>query len=598
MSKKIRFLRCPRGLRAAAVLAGFGLFSVAANAGEAAHLGPNVLVFDTSMSSSGIQARIDGVYGVQRESQFGTARTALLFKPGKYEVKVPVGFYTQVLGLGRSPDDVLLADVRSEAFEDNNKVLCNFWRGVENFSAGTPGAAIQWAVSQAAPFRRIHVLGDLVLHQNGGWASGGWLSDSRIDGKVDAGPQQQWISRNAQWKSWTGFNWNMVFVGVVDPPGEGPDRPRTVVGRTPVIREKPYLYLEGDQYAVFVPALKRDTLGVTWSSGPTAGTSLPIDRFYIAKAGTDTAASLNAALGLGKNLLFTPGIYHLNDTLRIARAGTVVLGLGFATLHPDTGLSAMSVADADGVILAGLLFDAGDKNSPVLLEVGPSGSSADHSANPSSLHDLFFRVGGAGAGHAAVSLRINSNNVIGDHFWLWRADHGAGVGWNSNTAANGLVVNGGSVTVYGLFVEHYQRYQTLWNGSGGRTYFYQSELPYDPPDQKSWTSGGGVNGWASYKVADSAAGHEAWGLGIYAVFTNPGVELSNAIEAPVGGAARFRNMATVSITANGRITNIINGTGGGAAPGVGSVPRLTGYPEEPANNGAEPAAGPATPRNK
>jgi hypothetical protein len=60
---------------------------------------------------------------------------------------------------------------------------------------------------------------------------------------------------------------------------------------------------------------------------------------------------------------------------------------------------------------------------------------------------------------------------------MWRADHGAGASWYDNMAQNGLVVNGDRVTAYGLFVEHYQQYQVLWNGNNGRTYFYQSELP-------------------------------------------------------------------------------------------------------------------------
>jgi hypothetical protein len=159
----------------------------------------------------------------------------------------------------------------------------------------------------------------------------------------------------------------------------------------------------------------------------------------------------------------------------------------------------MTVADVNGVKLAGLLIDAGTTNSAVLAEIGPAGSSADHSANPTSLHDVFFRVGGAGVGKATVSLRINSNNVIGDHMWIWRADHGSGVGWTSNTGANGLVVNGANVTAYGLFVEHYQQFQVIWNGNGGRTYFFQNEIPYDVPNQSVGAAGrrsglGGVQG--------------------------------------------------------------------------------------------------------
>jgi hypothetical protein len=547
--------------------------------GGAVDLGPNVIVFDPSMSSASIQAQIDNVYAIERPNHFGSPRHALLFRPGTYNVNVPVGFYTQVLGLGRSPDDVSIASVRSDAFLSNNNATQNFWRGIENFATGTAGGTMQWAVSQAVPFRRIHARGNVVLHQNGGWGSGGWISDSRIDGNVGSGPQQQWISRNAQWGSWTGSNWNMVFVGVVNAPaGSWPSPAYTKVGQTPVVREKPYLYLNGGQYAVFVPSLRTNSQGISWAGGPTPGTSVPIDQFYVAKSGTDTAATLNAALAQGKHLLLTPGVYNLNDTLRVTRANTIVLGLGFATLRAANGLAVMTVADVDGVILAGLLFDAGTTNSPVLLEVGPGGSSAGHAQNPTSLHDVFFRIGGAGVGKASVSLRINSRDVIGDHLWLWRADHGSGVGWTSNTAANGLIVNGNNVTIYGLFVEHYQQYQTIWNGNGGRTYFYQSELPYDPPDQASWRSSPGVNGWSSYKVASSVSSHEAWGLGIYAVFFNSGVNLANAIESPTNGAARFHSMVTVSIIANGEITRIINGVGGTATPNVSNVPRLTNYP--------------------
>ena len=66
---------------------------------------------------------------------------------------------------------------------------------------------------------------------------------------------------------------------------------------------------------------------------------------------------------------------------------------------------------------------------------------------------------------------INSKDVCIDHIWLWRADHGNGVGWDKNKAANGLIVNGDNVLIYGLLNEHFQEYQTLWNGNNGRVYF-------------------------------------------------------------------------------------------------------------------------------
>jgi hypothetical protein len=255
------------------------------------------------------------------------------------------------------------------------------------------------------------------------------------------------------------------------------------------------------------------------------------------------------------------------------------MGLGFATLHPVNGTAAMTTADEDGIIVAGLLFDAGPTSSPVLLQIGPDKSHANHAKNPISLHDVFFRVGGAGVGRAIVNLEINSNDTIIDHTWIWRADHGAGVGWDSNTSANGLVVNGNNVTTYGLFVEHHQQFQVLWNGNGGRTYFYQSEIPYDPPDQPSFTSAPGTKGWASYRVADTVTTHEAWGLGAYSVFRRSDVVLTHAIEVPAKPSIRFHDMITVALGDKGEITNVINNTGGPTALAPHRVtPKVTTFP--------------------
>jgi hypothetical protein len=551
---------------------------------EKPDFGPNVLVFNPSMPAAAIQEQIDKVYAVQQHSEFGSQRNALLFLPGDYKVDVPVGFYTEVVGLGPTPDGVhITGNVHSDASLPHNNATCTFWRAAEGFSVTPTGGAaagtMQWAVSQAVPFRRMHVLGSMVLHQNG-WASGGWMSDSLVDGNVGAGPQQQWISRNSEWGSWTGANWNMVFVGVVHAPeGEWPTPPYTKVAATPVVREKPFLEVDKEgRYGVRVPSLVRDSAGITWRKGSTPGKSIPLSQFYIAHAGVDTAATINAQLDAGKDLLLTPGIYELTEAIRVTRPDTVVMGLGFATLKPTKGTAAMTTADADGVILAGLLFDAGAETSPVLLEVGPAGSMAKHEKDPISLHDVFFRVGGAGAGSAKVDLRINSNDTIVDHTWIWRADHGSGVGWNLNTSASGIVVNGNNVTAYGLFVEHHQEFQVLWNGNGGRTYFYQSEIPYDPPDQVSYTSGAGTNGWASYKVADGVTSHEAWGLGVYSVFRHPNVVLSRAIEAPRAPGVKFHHMITVALDNLGEISNVIDDAGGPTTTKPRTTPKVTEFP--------------------
>ena len=544
-------------------------------------LGSNVLTFDPSESSATIQSQINAVYNTQQSNQFGTQRYALLFKPGSYNVSVPVGFYTQVLGLGQNPNQVTITGggVNADAQWFSGNATQNFWRSVENLTDSPSSGTVKWAVSQASPMRRVHVTGNMVLDDNGGWSSGGSLSDSQINGQVNSGSQQQWLSRNSSWGSWTGSNWNMVFVGDTNAPSNSfPSPPYTTVAQTPTIAEKPYLYVDSSgNYQVFVPSDRTNSSGSTWSaSGNTAGTSLPISQFYIAKP-TDTAATINAALTAGQNLLFTPGVYHLTDTIRVTRADTVVLGLGLATLEADNGVTAMSTADVSGVRIGGLLFDAGTTNSPVLLQVGPTGSSADHSADPTVLSDVFARIGGAAVGKATVSVQVNSNNVIGDDFWLWRADHGSGVGWTSNTAQNGLVVNGANVTMYGLAAEHYQQYAVLWNGNGGRTYFLQNELPYDPPNQASWMNGS-TNGYAAYKVAAGVTSHEAWGLGVYCYFsTNSSVVGDHAIEVPQVSGVKLHDMVTVALGGVGTISHIVNSTGG-PSNSSNNVADLVSYP--------------------
>jgi hypothetical protein len=563
----------------AAVMALYAVLGGVARGGSVSEantsiFGPNVYVFDESMPDADIQGVASGIFSKMESNQFGPERYALLFKPGSYHVTFNVGFYTHVAGLGRDPDDVHIdggVNVNAQ-WMPNANATCNFWRTLENFAV-TPSSTegiTRSAVSQAAPLRRLHVKGELQLFDfdakwNAGWASGGFLADSVVDGKVVPASQQQWLSRNSRWSGWSNGVWNMVFVGCVNAPeGRFPGQPYTVVDRTPVIREKPYLSVDASgRYSVVVPSLRTDAQGVSWPDGAKAGRSIPIDEFLIAQPSTATSASLNAALAAGKHLLFTPGIYSLDDALRVARPGTIVLGLGVPSLVPAKGRPAISVADVDGVTIAGLILDAGAVKSPTLLEVGPEGSSADHSANPTFLYDLTVRTGGATPGKNDVGLAIRSNHVVADQLWLWRADHGEGAAWASNPTKNGLVVDGDDVTIYGLFNEHHEEYQTLWNGDGGRVYFYQSEMPYDVPDQSSWMSGA-TNGYASYKVADSVTRHEAWGVGVYAYFRDAAVKAHSAVEAPAARGVRFHNLTTVWLNgrAGSEITHVINGLGG------------------------------------
>ncbi|MBD5785429.1 discoidin domain-containing protein [Cellulosimicrobium terreum] len=544
-------------------------------------LGPNVHVFGPDTPVDQIQAAVDAAYAEQEENQFGPRRDQFLFEPGTYPVHVNVGFNTSVNGLGQDPDDVNITGGiwgDAEWFEGN--ATQNFWRSIENISVTPTGGDMRWAVSQAAPMRRVHVKGNLMLHSSRyGWASGGYTADSVVDGQVRGYTQQQWYTRDSTLTGgWDGTLWNMVFSGTENaPPTTFPEPAVTTLETSGVIREKPYLYLDGDDFAVFVPELRNGTRGATWKNGSTPGSSIPLDEFYVAQPG-DSADRINAALDQGLNLLLTPGIYHLDETIEVNNADTVVLGLGYATIVPDAGQTAMQVGDVDGVTIASVLFDAGETKSPTMLTVGTDGSTADHADDPISIQDVFVRVGGAVAGKVESAIVVNADDTIIDHIWSWRGDHGAGIGWNVNTADYGLIVNGDDVSGYGLFVEHYQKYNTLWNGERGRTIFYQNELPYDPPNQAAWNHDG-IRGWAAYKVADDVKFHEAWGLGSYCVFTSDASIVSdNGFEVPVTPGVKMHSLLTVSLGGVGTYEHVINGVGPQAS-GTATIPaKVVSYP--------------------
>ena len=351
--------------------------------------------------------------------------------------------------------------------------------------------------------------------------------------------------------SWGGGIWNVVFVGCPGAPGNWPAN--TSIPAAPLMAEKPYLFVDNQgNYYVMVPALRTNSSGPDWAGGKTPGTPIPISNFYIAHAGKDNAASINGALASGRHLLLTPGIYHLDASINITRPDTVVLGIGYPTLIPDKGTPAIKIANVNGVKVGSLLLEASTTNSPTLLQVGEPGDTASHAADPTIIYDIFARVGGAGPGSADAMVTINSNDVIGDNAWLWRADHGNGATWDGAKNKNGLIVNGNNVIYYGLAVEHTQEFQTLWNGNGGSVYFYQSEMPYDVP--------AGRKGFASYKVSSNVTSHQAWGVGIYS-FNHEATIAEDAIEAPAQGT-KFTHMVLFG-NGKGGITHMINGTGQG-----------------------------------
>ncbi len=549
------------------------------------NFGPNVVIYNPSESATTINNSLNTIFNTQKLNQFGTQRYAELFDPGTYTgVEDNVGYYTSVQGLGQNPSSVALndSDVTVDSFDGTGNATDNFWRSAENMEITPSAGNDRWAVAQAGPFERMDINGGLELYPASyGYASGGYIADSIVTGQASSVSQQQYYTKDSTLGSWSGSVWNMVFSGVNGAPAQSyPSPPMTTLATTPVARDIPYLYVDSSgNYHVFEPSLRTNAAGPSWSpSSNTPGTSVPMSQFFVATP-SNTAAQINSALAEGCNLLFTPGVYSVNQTINVTNPNTVVLGLGFPTLIPTGGVDTMHVADVDGVRLQGLLFDAGTTNSNTLLQIGPAGSSASHASNPISVQDVFFRIGGDIAGQATNSLVVNSNNTLLDDIWAWRADHGNSgtVGWTVNTAQHGLVVNGNNVLATGLFVEHYQNYDVQWFGNGGETIFFQNEMPYDPPNQAAWMNGSS-DGYAAYEVGPNVTTHQAYGLGSYCYFNvNPAVVADHAFEAPDTPGVQFHDILTVSLGDVGAIEHVINETGA-ATPTNTTPSTVTSYP--------------------
>ncbi len=557
------------------------------NEKDLALFGKNVWVFSPEDDPREVAEIIHKIYLKQEANQFGSERYAFFFKPGVYDdsLTLDVGFYTQVAGLGEIPTDTSIKGLRSLARwlgnnPQNHNACCNFWRGLENVELRSDTV---WAVSQATDVRRIQVDGNLYLHDEHGWCSGGFMSDSLITGTTDSGSQQQWLSRNCDWDRWEGSNWNMVFVGIGGgraPAGTWPETKYTSVDKSPVSREKPFLVFDRDKgYGVYMPGVRRNSAGRSWKEGqegrpwvfsPEERPSgegdeyiLSLDLFYVAKPECDDAGSINKALGEGKNLILTPGIYKLGEPIRVLKDHTVVLGLGLATLEAVNGNSCLEIEATEDVSAAGILFDAGMVRSKDLMTV--SSPVKNDGMIPITLFDLYFRVGGAPTPAPTQTencLRVSADHVIGDNFWIWRADHGTHVAWEKNYAENGMIVDGNDVVMYALMVEHFEGYQTVWNGNGGRVYMYQSEIPYDVPDQALWKSHDGtVNGFASFKVGDGAEDFLAVGLGVYLVNRLIAAELFSAMEVPDKPGVKVHHICTIMLTEKPGITHLVNAHG-------------------------------------
>ena len=548
---------------------------------------------------------------------FSAERHVLLFAPGEYtDCRFQVGYYSQVAGLGVSADDVRFVHGAGPFVPALNKhlhqrtdpttgnttpvgtCLDTFWRSAENFAYS--GGDLQWAVSQAAPLRRVHVVdGDIVLHDGMAYASGGHLANCHVGkGELLAGGQQQYLVRNTHLAGGaSGGAWSMVYVGCTGSvpdsfAGSATEASVTVVDRSPIRVEKPFVAMKKDMktFELRVPKAMRET-DTGYTNDPLIhGDHETVVDFAHVRCATseDSTESIQKVLDDGKHVVLTPGIYKLTKTLEIKHEDQVLLGLGLATLEaPNDGSPCVRVRPkVKGVRIAGIMLEASEKTActttehdqAALLEWGiPGTKDPGDAASPGAMFDIFVRVGGATAGNRAnisvdTMLKIHSGHVIGDNLWIWRADHAvlgeteepnyphiSPVFWQSEEheyrADTGIEVTGDDVTIFGLAVEHANGHQTVWKGDRGRVYFYQCEFPYGVSKRFAEKQ------YRGYSVEESVNEHEVYAPGIYSNFRNDDVIVATAIDHPKKSKVKIVNPFTVKLDNQGGILSVVNGDG-------------------------------------
>eukprot|EP01043_Picozoa_sp_COSAG02_P034524 COSAG02_NODE_2419_length_8904_cov_11.259171_6_plen_592_part_00 len=517
----------------------------------------SVHVFGPDDSIDELNATVQGIYADQ--DLYQDRHSALLFKPGNYTVDVPVGYYTTVHGLGASPSDVRFEGPAGIHQAEPGRNLIQFWRSAENLHNAPSSGKMVWSVSQAAPLRRMHIDGDLVLGTAADTqGSGGYISGVKLANRLNFTMQQQWIARNCELGNGISYfddpprSVNFVFVGTTGAPAQtsfctnaatnrtSPSPQILVREQTPVSVEKPYIKISADgSYQLVTPKLAFGATGVGWDSSNGDAYVDGFHNVFVASNSTDVTA-INEQLAQGLHVVLSPGIYYLSEPIRIGRKGLshqVLLGLGLATLVPQHGGPAVVIADAPGVRVAGILLQAGHLHSKALITVGTDAKSATLAfrQNPIVLADVFARVGGPGvdpetglgqAVSASVMMEVNASFSILDNVWLWRAD--VQNAKRVRDCDHGLVVNGRAVTVYGLAAEHTQSDNVVWHGEGGTLFFFQAELDglaHTPGDK---TPNFGPNGVSGYRV--NALTHEAVGLGVYCWFSSPGIVVQSGVK--------------------------------------------------------------------
>ncbi|EDV19038.1 uncharacterized protein TRIADDRAFT_62513 [Trichoplax adhaerens] len=509
-----------------------------------------------------------------KTTEWSESRYAILIAKGNYTMNgyFKLGYYTQVAGVSDNSDSVILSPginvlnncVKAFNADGSQNSRCyapggldNFWRSLSDLKMNIANdPVLRFAVSQASPIRDINIEGSagiLMCDWNTdigcGYTSGGFIDKMKAS-SIGFGSQQQFYISNSQSNQLIAGAWNILSnnnnvdsitgAGDVNVQNRWPGYPFTKIDDTTMTRfQKPKLVKDGDQWHV-----QYDYKASPISDFIVVQLNQKEDR---TKISSYDVHNINNQLINKVGMIVMPGIYDLDDTLYIPN-NKIVLGIGLPSFvcPPNTGKC--MITESEGIRIAGLVFDSPvasslDTNSDaIILNIGEEGSGI--STNPVVLQDVYCRIAHIKPEQIASSayscVKVNADYTIGENLWLWRADHDAkfiNVLANAAKAPYGLIVHGNNVKMYGLFVEHFLNYQTVWFGKNGQVNFYQSEIPYYLPE-------GGITkcslpysdlvdetpACASLYITKSATGFTANGLGIYSYFPNKNERGSQAGE--------------------------------------------------------------------
>ncbi|TNF66721.1 MAG: hypothetical protein EP298_08545 [Gammaproteobacteria bacterium] len=531
-------------------------------------------------------------------TQWSSKRYAILIDQGNYTMSGPfkLGYYTEITGVAPNRDQVIVSPGINvlnnclDTADPNCKSpggLNNFWRSLSNLTINTAslGHPLRFAVSQASPIRNIAITGgqNLLMCDWGeggdcGYTSGGFMDNVKVDQNLILGSQQQYYITDSTFNQLQAGVWNIVSnnnngtntgSGDSSTKNPWPGYPFTMTNSTQLHNiQAPHIINDNGTWKVSV-----------------GNQAIPINQFIILTPDNDKPTEIskteinqiNTQLSNNaiKGLIIMPGIYKLQGTINTPNDKTI-LGLGIPALVCQSQTGSCMTTASEGVHISGITFDAGTNgniNDPqnTLLTIGTKGQGKIN--NPTILQDVYCRIARTEVSQDSPSayscITVNANYTIGQNLWLWRADHDVKitaslVPWTIDQAQYGLIVNGNHVTMNALAVEHFENYQTVWNGTDGEINFYQSEMPYFMPlddgnDQKTISCA--LPGEASTKqqvcaslyITANASNFKADGLGIYSYF--PSIQAQKTINAETAIKVDITN----NILINHVVTRWLNG---------------------------------------